>query len=41
MDRELVRKELNDEQLAVCGLKVHQDENFFVETDRTTLGVDA
>ncbi len=40
VNKDLVRKELNEEQLAACGLKVDQDENFFVETDRTALGVE-
>lgn len=38
VDREKTRQELNDEQLKECGLKVEQEETFFAETDRTTLG---
>jgi phage host-nuclease inhibitor protein Gam len=38
IDKQMVRAELNAEQLAAVGLKVEQDEAFYVETDRTTLG---
>jgi|GEM_PF-3560857 len=37
-DKDLIRQELNEDQLAACGLKTEQDENFFVETDRSTIG---
>lgn len=37
-DKEKLRKDLTVDELHKVGLKVEQDENFFVETDRTTLG---
>ena len=37
-DKDKIRAELDDEQLKVCGLKVEQDEEFYIELDRTTLG---
>ncbi|HWE50499.1 MAG TPA: host-nuclease inhibitor Gam family protein [Bryobacteraceae bacterium] len=38
LDKEKVRTELNPDQLKTCGMFVDQDENFFVETDRSSLG---
>lgn len=37
IDRGLVRAELTAEQLAAVGLKVEQEERFYVETDRSVL----
>jgi phage host-nuclease inhibitor protein Gam len=38
IDRERARQELTIPQLKDCGLRVDQEETFFVETDRSTLG---
>jgi phage host-nuclease inhibitor protein Gam len=38
IDKELIRAELTEEQLATVGLKVKQDEDFYAKTDRTALG---
>jgi phage host-nuclease inhibitor protein Gam len=35
INKELVKKDLSEEALAKCGLKLEQDEEFFIELDRT------
>lgn len=37
IDRDLIKKELTADELAECGLKVEQEENFYAEPDRARL----
>jgi phage host-nuclease inhibitor protein Gam len=39
-DKDLIRAELDADQLKACGLKVEQKERFFVELDRSSLAGD-
>jgi hypothetical protein len=38
-DKERIKKELSEEELAACGLKLEQDDEFFIELNRVVASV--